>query len=191
MILIFSVAWIRSPSGGGWLKKLTALCNSNSNLNSNSNRSDGQIGHYGQSGQSSNGSITITKKILRILEYKSELQSLLRRSNKDYESKISLLPIKARLCILRHAAYNSILSPGQNVYFQLLKHPISSSQKILREDATLTLDSFEYFLICLLRYATTDANVPVLTQSTSGEKKSFVLIFFFFFPFSPLLSLSF
>ena len=126
--------------------------------------------HYGQSENSLSSATNITKKLIRVLEYKSELQSLLRKSNKNYESKVSLLPIKARLCILRHPAYSSVQSEGQNIYFELLKHPIQSSQRILRDDATITLDSFEYFLICLLRYPTTDQNDPVPAQNPSGKK---------------------
>ena len=110
-----------------------------------------------------------TKKLIKILRYKSELQLLLRKSNKDYESKISLLPVKARLCILKHPVYSSIQSDGQNIYFQLLSHPIQiTSQKILREDATLEVDSFEYFLICLLRYATTDSNIARSSHNSTG-----------------------
>lgn len=115
-------------------------------------------------------SISITRRLIKILEYKSELQILLRKNNKDYESKISLLPIKARLCILKHSAYSSVQSDGQNIYFQLLKHPIQTSlSKVITDDATLTLDSFEYFLICLLRYPTTDSNVVLNSQNYTGN----------------------
>ena len=160
------LAWVRSPSGGGWLKKLAAMSLNPSRV------THGQTTNYGHTDNNlSVVSANSTKKLIKILRYKSELQLLLRKSNKDYESKISLLPVKARLCLLKHPAYSSVQSDGQNVYFQLLSHPIQiTSQKFLREDATLKLDSFEYFLICLLRYPTTDSNIAVNSQNSKGEK---------------------
>jgi hypothetical protein len=136
-------AWIRSPLGGGWLKKLTQICQEQQSIQRMDNP------------QSSSGPIRITSKLVSILGNGSELQSILRKSNKAYETKLSLLPIKARLCILRHPAYNSIQSNNQSIYFESLRHPLPL-QRSARDDVTLTLDSSEYFLVCLLRYPTTD-----------------------------------
>eukprot|EP00596_Hydrurales_sp_CCMP1899_P003475 CAMPEP_0119045096 /NCGR_PEP_ID=MMETSP1177-20130426/36931_1 /TAXON_ID=2985 /ORGANISM="Ochromonas sp, Strain CCMP1899" /LENGTH=850 /DNA_ID=CAMNT_0007016243 /DNA_START=41 /DNA_END=2590 /DNA_ORIENTATION=- len=138
-------AWVRSPLGGGWLKKLTQICQEQQSMQRTDNP------------QSSSGPIRITSKLVSILGYGSELQGILRNSNKAYETKLSLLPIKARLCILRHPAYNSIQSSNQSIYFESLKHPLPL-QRSARDDVTLTLDSSEYFLVCLLRYPTTDTD---------------------------------
>jgi hypothetical protein len=108
--------------------------------------------------------------LVSILGYGSELQGILRNSNKAYETKLSLLPIKARLCILRHPAYNSIQSSNQSIYFESLKHPLPS-QRSARDDVTLTLDSSEYFLVCLLRYPTTD------TDAQGGSRLSCMYIY--------------
>jgi hypothetical protein len=102
------------------------------------------------------GAMKLTKILLKVLGYKSDLITLLRNSSKEYESKVSLLPVKARLFILHHPAYSCVRSQGQSIYFELLRNPILSSQRIMRDDATLTLDSLEYFLVCLLRYPTTN-----------------------------------
>ena len=138
------------------MKKLLLMCQTNpirsDILMHNNHHSDHQI----------SGAMKLTKSLLKILGYKSELITLLRNTSKDYESKVSLLPVKARLCILHHPAYSCVRSQGQSIYFELLRNPILSSQRILRDDATLTLDSLEYFLVCLLRY-------PTANQEGGGE----------------------
>ena len=162
MILsFFQLAWVRSPVGGGWLKLLAAM-NQPFLL-----RPEG-MSHNGLSDSQNSVAAKLIKKLLSILSYKSELQAFLRSSNKGYESKVSLLPVKARLCILRHPAYPTVQSDGQTVYFELLSHPILSSQRVPRDDATLTLDSLEYFFVCLLRYPTTNADINLIANN-AGE----------------------
>jgi hypothetical protein len=118
--LLFQLAWVRSPVGGGWLKLLSAM---NQPF---LNRPEG-MSHNGLSDSQNSVAAKLIKKLLSILSYKSELQVFLRSSNKGYESKVSLLPVKARLCILRHPSYPTVQSDGQTVYFELLSHPILSS----------------------------------------------------------------
>lgn len=130
-------------------------------------RPDG-LSHNGLSDSNNSAVSKLIKKLLSILSYKSELQVFLRSSNKGYESKVTLLPGKARLCILRHPAYPTVQSDGQTVYFELLSHPILSSQRVPRDDATLTLDSLEYFFVCLLRYPTTTADSNLISNN-AGE----------------------
>lgn len=145
----FLSAWVRSPTGGGWLKKLSE------SHRGNPNRTEGSSEYR------SNDVTKLMSKLLTVLEYKSELQTFLRNSNKNYESRILLLPVKARLCILRHPGYPSVQSHGQTTYFELLNHPIDPMQRVMRDDGTVTLDSMEYFFICLLRY-------PSVNQEGSG-----------------------
>lgn len=147
--VLFGTAWVRSPTGGGWLKKLSE------SHRGNPNRPEGSSDYR------SNDVTKLMSKLIGVLEYKSELQTFLRNSNKNYESKVLLLPVKARLCILRHPGYPSVQSHGQTTYFELLKHPIDPMQRAMRDDATLALDSMEYFFICLLRY-------PSVNQEGSG-----------------------
>lgn len=161
ILLFFQLAWVRSPVGGGWLKLLSAM---NQPF---LNRPEG-MSHNGLSDSQNSVAAKLIKKLLSILSYKSELQVFLRSSNKGYESKVSLLPVKARLCILRHPAYPTVQSDGQTVYFELLSHPILSSQRVARDDATLTLDSLEYFFVCLLRYPTTNADSNLISNN-AGE----------------------
>ena len=136
----------------------------------------------------SNDVTKLMSKLINVLGYNSELQIFLRNSNKNYESKVLLLPVKARLCILRHPGYPSVQSDGQTTYFELLKHPIDPMQRVMRDDATLTLDSMEYFFICLLRY-------PSVNQEGTGilntggkfrhflQNNDFCILMIFYFEF--------
>ena len=141
------------------------------------NRPEG-MSHTGLSDSQNSVAAKLIKKLLSILSYKSELQVFLRSSNKGYESKVSLLPVKARLCILRHPAYPTVQSDGQTLYFELLSHPILSFQRVPRDDATLTLDSLEYFFVCLLRYPTTNADINLIANN-AGENHSDIYVYIY------------
>lgn len=83
---LFSSAWIRSPGGGGWLKRLTILCRDHQLQQ----KSGGQLDF------SVSSSMRIALKLMDILGYKNELQKILKKSHKDYDTKLSLLPIKVK-----------------------------------------------------------------------------------------------
>lgn len=147
--------WVRSYNGSGWLRKLSTTTSSTLSR---------EYSSYSPGSSSVNSSPgDALNKLIATLKYNGDLLEVLKRSHKDFEALMSMLPMKAQLCLLKHPMYSCVESENQVAYFRLLTHPLHTQlaragANLRSGDLTITLDALEYFIVCLLRYPTVAMN---------------------------------
>ena len=149
--------WTISYDKNGWLKKLLPASSSSSSSIRSSSSSGGEYyppsysspGNYASSSSSSSGDGL--HKLIATLS--GDLLYVLMECNKTFDVTVSMLPKKNQWYLLRDPIYPAVeseLSHVQKSSLFLLKHLLPMQ----RSGTTITLDAFEYFLVCLLRYPT-------------------------------------
>ena len=148
--------WIPSYDKNGWLKKLSP--GASSSLRSSGEYYPPSYASPASSYVSSSGSSDGLNKLIATLS--GDLLYVLMECNKTFEATVSMLPKKTQWYLLRDPIYHAVESELfhlQKSSMFLLKHPLPMQRigtTIHPATLPITLDAFEYFLVCLLRYPT-------------------------------------
>ena len=146
-------SWVKNDNGQGWLRRIAQIEREATALMANK-------GNYAPSVR-----LQLATRLVQILLLKGKLIDTLYSGYKDCEMKLSLLSMKAQMKLTQHAIYRYVETDGQRVYIERMKHPLHPRPRGSKtDDYTATIDTYDYFLVCLLRHPLFEAETSVMVR---------------------------